>query len=125
MDAAAQSKLRAIRHRAASSLSSAGVQVVRAFESLRSLGIRRDIFRAIELWPRSVMLLGSFQHVIVRPRLPFVIVRVPTIFAHRMIDKLVPHQNPATICMTVKRTPAEVQNLPFLEFSTSPDRPHG
>src|SRR5260370_39435498 len=114
MDAAAQSKLRAIRHRAASSLSSAAVQVVRAFESLRSLGIRRDIFRAIELWPRSVMLLGSFQHVIVRRRLPFVIGRVPIIFAHRMIDKLVPHQNPPKIGMILEMDSVEIENYAFL-----------
>src|SRR5438270_8961300 len=122
MDAAAPSRLPAIRHRVVMSSWSADVRPVRASELSRSLGIRRDIFRAVELRPRSVTLFGSFEHVIVRRRLPFVIVRVPIIFAHRMIDKLVPHQNPAKIGMTVKMNSVEVEDFTLLEFGASPDR---
>src|SRR6059058_4574005 len=122
MDAAAPSRLRAIPRRVASSLSSADVRPVRVFELSRSLGIRRDIFRAVELRPRSVTLFGSFKHVIVRRRLPFVIVWVPIVFAHRMVDKLVPHQNPAKIGMTVEMDSVEVEDFTLLEFGASPDR---
>src|SRR5256712_14040041 len=121
MDAAAPSRLRAIPRRVASSLSSADVRPVRVFELSRSLGIRRDIFRAVELRPRRVMVLRPFQHVVVRRRLPFVIVWVPIIFAHRMIDKLIPHQNPAKIGVTLEMDSVEVEDFTLLEFGASPD----
>ena len=68
------------------------------------------------------MLLRPLQHFIVRRRFPFVIVRLTVIFPHRMILKLVPHQNPPQIGMTVEADAVQIENFALLEFGASPDR---
>ena len=68
------------------------------------------------------MLLRSFQHVIVRRRLVFVIVRLAIIFAHREVFELVPHQNPPQIWMAVELDSIEVKNFPLLKFRAPPNR---
>ena len=60
------------------------------------------------------MLFRFFQHVIVRRRLPFVIVRFAVVFSHRVIDKLVPHQNSPQIGMTLEMDPVEIENFSLL-----------
>ena len=68
------------------------------------------------------MLLRFLQHFIMRRGFPFVIVRLPIIFAHRIIFELVPHQNPAQIGMTIEPDAIEIENLALLELGTAPDR---
>ena len=62
------------------------------------------------------MLLRLLEHVVVRSRLVFVIVRFAIIFAHRVIDKFVPHQNPSQIRVAIEANTVEVKNFPLLKF---------
>src|ERR1700736_1759260 len=120
MDAAGPSRLRATRRRVASSSSRVVAPLLRVFEPSRSLWLRGDLLCAVELWTRRVMFLRTLQHVIVWRRFPFEIVRRRVIFAHRMIDKLVPHQNPAQIRMSIELNSVKIVNLALLELGTTP-----
>src|SRR2546423_13617421 len=122
MDVAGPSTLRATHHRVSSSSLSAAAPLARVFGSSRSLWLRRDILRAVEFRSQSVMLLRFLQHIVVRRRLPFVIVRLAIIFSHRMIDKFVPHQNPAQIGMTAELNSVEIEDLALLKFGAPPNR---
>src|SRR6266705_2964263 len=118
MDAAAPSTLQVTRRQVAKSFVAAAASAARPqaqeSESSRSLLLRRDIFRAVQLRPRAVMLLRLLEHVIVRSRLVFVIVRFAIIFAHRVIDKFIPHQNAPQIGMAIEANTIEVENFPLL-----------
>src|SRR5207245_7340025 len=105
---------------AANPLSLAVAPLVRVFGSSRSSLLHRDIFRAVQLRPWTVVLPCFFEHVVVRRWLVFVIVRFAIIFAHRMIDKLVPHQDASQIRMAIKANAVEVKNLSLLKFRTAP-----
>src|SRR6266446_3013190 len=126
MDAAAPSTLRAARRRVAKSFGAAAVSAARSpaeeFGWSRSLRLRRNIFRAVELRPRAVMLLRLLEHVVVRSRFVFVIVRLVIIFAHRVIDKFIPHQNPPQIRMAIETHAVEIENFPLLEFRAAINR---
>ena len=67
------------------------------------------------------MLFCSLKHIVVRRRLVFVIVGFAIIFAHRMIDKLVPHQNAPQIWMAVEADAVKIKNLSLLKFRAAPD----
>ena len=86
------------------------------------LTVVRDLFRAVQLRPRRIMLFCSLQHIVVRCRLVFVIVRLAIIFAHRIILELVPHQNAPQIRMAVEANAVEIENLALLKFRAAPDR---
>src|SRR5437762_8907511 len=68
------------------------------------------------------MLLRSREDLIMRRGFPFVIIRLPIIFAHWIVFELVPHQDPAQIRMTIEPDAIEIENLAFLELGTAPDR---
>src|SRR5437773_5504364 len=119
MDAAAPSTLRATPRRVSKSLRE---QMARVFGWLRSLRLRRDIFSTVEVRPRCVMLFGPFKHVVVRSWFVFVIVRLAIIFAHRVIDKFIPHQNPPQIWMVIETHSIEIENFPLLIFRASINR---
>src|SRR6266700_569929 len=121
MDAAGPSTPRAARRRGANPLSLAAARLVRAFGWSRSLLLRSDVFRAVQLRPRAVMLLRLLEHVVMRRRLVFVIVRFAIIFAHRIIPKLVPHQNASQIGMSFETNTGEIENLALLKFCAAPD----
>src|SRR5437016_2546133 len=112
MDAAAPATLRAARHRVASSSPAALARVLEI--QSRSFWLGGDIFGAVELRSRRVMLFRLFQHVIVRRRLPFVIVRLAIIFSHWVIDKFVPHQNPTQIRMAIETNSVEIEDFTLL-----------
>ena len=63
------------------------------------------------------MPLRFFQHIVVRCRFVFVIVRFTIIFAHRKILELVPHQDAAQIGMAVETDSVEIENLALLKFA--------
>src|SRR5216110_229536 len=73
-------------------------------------------------WSRRVMLLRSREDLIMRRGFPFVIIRLPIIFAHRIVFKLVPHQNPAQIGMTIEPDAIEIEDLALLKLGAAPDR---
>src|ERR1700730_9109232 len=120
MDAAGPSRLRATRRRVANSLSRVVAPLLRVFQPSRSFWLCGDLLCAVELCSRTVMFLRTLQHVIVWCRLPFEIIRRHVIFPHRMIDKLVPHQNPPQIRMPVEVNSVEIVNLALLELGTTP-----
>src|SRR5438093_8514998 len=68
------------------------------------------------------MLLRSREDLIMRRGFPFVIVRLPIIFAHRIVFELVPHQNPAQIGMTIEPDAIEIEDIALLKLGTAPDR---
>src|ERR1035441_4773226 len=73
------------------------------------------------LWRSSLshcasMLVGSLQHVVMRGRLVFVIIRVHVIPAHRMVLEIVPHQQAPQIGMPVEHDSEEIEYLPLLQF---------
>ena len=68
------------------------------------------------------MLFRLLQHVVVRRRFVFVIVRLAIILAHRIILELVPHQNAPQIRMAVEANAVEIENLALLKFRAPPDR---
>src|SRR6266568_4577401 len=126
MDAAAPSTLRAARRRVAKSFVAAAASAARPqaqeFESSRSLLLRPDIFRAVQLRPRAVMLLRFLEHVVVRSRFVFVIVRLAIIFAHRVIDKSIPHQNPSQIRVAIEANTVEIKDFTLLKFGAPINR---
>src|SRR6266480_6685899 len=67
------------------------------------------------------MLLRSREDLIMRRGFPFVIIRLPIIFAHRIVFELVPHQTPAQIGMTIEPDAIEIENLALLKLGTAPD----
>src|SRR5438445_5076761 len=120
MDSVATLTLQVTRSRVAKSFVAAAVSAARPqaqeSESSRSLLLRRDIFRAVELRPRAVMFLRLLEHVVMRSRLVFVIVRFAIIFAHRVIDKFIPHQNPPQIRVAIEVNTVEIKDFPLLKF---------
>ena len=62
------------------------------------------------------MFLRALEHFVVRRRLVFVIVRLDVILAHRMIGKLIPHQDAAQIGMAVEMNAVEIEDLALLKF---------
>src|SRR2546430_5655605 len=67
--------------------------------------------------PRSTLFpYTTLFRSVMRRRLPFVIVRLAIIFSHRMIDKFIPHQNPAQIGMAIEMNSVEIENLAFLKL---------
>src|SRR6266480_3387141 len=70
-----------------------------------------DIFRAVQLRPRGIMLFRSLQHVVMRRWFVFIIVGLAIIFAHRVIDKFVPHQNASQIRVAVEPNTIKIKNF--------------
>src|SRR5439155_13058522 len=117
MDASAPSTLPLTRLRDVRPLSSVVARLVRGFGSSRLLLLHSDIFRAIELRARSVMLFRSFQNVVMWRRLVLVIVWFAIILPHRIILELVPHQNASQIRVAIEPNPVEIEDFPLLKFS--------
>src|SRR5262249_20073738 len=84
-----------------------------------------DAFRSIALWSGRVVSFRFLQHRIVRCWLVFVIIRLPVVFAHRMIFELVPHQDPAQIGVAIEMNAVKIENLALLKFCAPPDRSKG
>src|SRR6266699_3868731 len=129
MDAAVPSRLRATRRRVANPLSLAAARLVRVFGWWRSFlfcrssaALWRNIFRAVQLRPWSVVFPCLLQHVIVRCRLVFVIVGFAIIFSHWMIDKFVPHENPPQVRVSVEMYAIKIKDFTLLKFGAAPDR---
>lgn len=73
-------------------------------------------------WPHfGLMLLRPFQNFVVRRRLIFIVVRLDVIFAHRMILKIVPHENAAQIGVAVEDDAVKVENFALLKLAAAPD----
>src|SRR5262249_46374875 len=87
-----------------------------------ALRLRRDPFSAIKLRPRRVMPLRLLQYFVVRRRLPFIVIRLTIIFAHRIIFELVPHQNTSQIRMPLKPNAVKIEDLTLLKLATAPYR---
>ncbi len=68
------------------------------------------------------MLFRLLQHIFVRRRLVFVIVRLTIILPHRVIFELVPHQDAAQIGMAFELNTVKIKNFPLLKFRAAPDR---
>ena len=79
------------------------------------------MFRAVQLRSRRIMLFCALEHIVVRCRLVFVIVGLAIIFAHRMINKFIPHQNAPQIRMAVEAHAIKIKNFAFLKFRAPPD----
>src|SRR5689334_23200928 len=80
-----------------------------------------DFLRSVGGRACRVMFFRSFQDLIMWRRLVFVVIRLAIIFAHRIIGKLIPHQNPPQIGMSLETNPIKVIDLTFLEFGAPPD----
>src|SRR6266508_4319194 len=86
-------------------------------DSLRS----SDVLRAVQLRSRRIMLFCALEHIVVRRRLVFVVVRLAIIFAHWMINKFIPHQNAPQIGMVVEAHAIKIKNLALLKFRAPPN----
>jgi len=67
------------------------------------------------------MLLCFFQYLIMRCWLPFVVMRFDVIFAHRMVLKIVPHQDAPQIGMAVEHDAVKVVDFALLKFAAAPN----
>ncbi len=67
------------------------------------------------------MRLRPLQHLVVRRRLVFKVVRLHIIAPHGMILESLPHQNPPQIGMARKHHSEKVEDLPLLKLRRAPD----
>src|SRR2546421_12126139 len=118
MDAAVPWKLRATHLPVAMSC----VAVLAAVLGARRSWLFSQVFGAVELRSGLIVALCSFHYFIVWCRLVFKIIRRHVIFTHGVIFELIPHQDPAQVRMPLEMDAIEIENLPFLQFRTAPNR---
>src|SRR5262249_42054684 len=97
------------------------------FRDCAIAGISKWLSIGIDLGPTvgtilHAMLLGPFQHLIMRCWLVFIVVWFDIVFAHGVILKSIPHQDAAQIGVVLENNSVEVKDFTLLKLRTTPNR---